>query len=149
MAKPVTRWGRNLQRIIRERGLKQGAVAAAADLDKNAISRLYAASDVKSTTLERLATAMKIDVVDFFEPERSRDLSRHTNLRESALSGGVANGPDSTRVLSQRLDSDLAFAHRLQDAVNQIGEVISELDRQAVPARRAESGRPRRRRSAH
>ena len=39
MAKPVTRWGRNLQRLIRERGLIQGDIASKAALDKNGISR--------------------------------------------------------------------------------------------------------------
>lgn len=95
-----TRWARNIDRLIRARGLTQGAVATAAGLDKNALSRLLQQPTAKTSTLEAIATAIGVDISEIYAPEVTATEAQRAAVRRlvreelAGLFGQARTDPD-------------------------------------------------------
>lgn len=141
MRTPSTRWGRNLQRLIRESGVTQGDIAKKAGLDRNGISRMYSATDVKVSSLEALARVIGVDVAALFDAGVDRDLLRHEVPSRPALGERETDGTPIAPGL-------FALCQELRALLARLAILAAECESEARAARPTVAGRPRRRRAA-
>jgi len=58
--------GRELQRIIREHGIRQYQIAKALGITEQTVSAMMRADSVKTSTLEKISEKFKISLMEFY-----------------------------------------------------------------------------------
>lgn len=103
----VSRWGENIIRLRKARGIGQVELAKAAGIDKSTLNRIEKQDDSKPNldVLLKIADRLKVDVSEIFAPPSAK-----------GASGEFTNGGESggTRI-EDRLGGLLAFIKTLDD----------------------------------